>query len=336
MKTLVVLPNWVGDTVLALPVLEALAASDRQLAVCSRPHLSSLLQPLPAVETVVLRSSSDGETVRQIQSQTYDEAVILPNSFRSSWLAFRAGIPRRWGYSRLSLEGMLRAAILRPAVRQHRRRSHHQVEDYADLLSAMGVDLPEWTPRLQLSPKQLDNGRQLLARARLESDESPLIGLFAGAEFGPSKRWPWRRFIDFSRALRKHLPASRQVVIAGPKEVWLAVRIHQESGKIHPVLGPDLDLGHLATVLAQLDLLVTNDSGPMHLAAAVGTPCLALFGPTDPVRTRPVGEAHQVLHSDRWCSPCFRRRCPLLHQGCMKDITVDQAVERALRMLERH
>lgn len=337
MRTLVVLPNWVGDTVLALPVLEALTASDRQLAVLNRPHLSPLLESLPGVETVVPRGSSDNETIRQIRTTAYEEAVILPNSFRSTWLTFRAGIPRRWGYSRRSPEGMLRAAILRPAVRQHRPRSHHQVEDYGDLLTAMGVDLPDdWIPRLQLSPRQLDQGRQLLQRARLDTGKAPLIGLFAGAEFGPSKRWPWRRFAAFSRALRRQLPAGQQVLIAGPKEVWMAVRVHEESGKIHPVVGPDLDLGQLATVLAQLDLLVTNDSGPMHLAAAVGTPCLALFGPTDPVRTRPVGEAHQVLHSSRWCSPCFRRRCPLLHHGCMKDITVEQTVDRALRMLESH
>jgi heptosyltransferase-2 len=335
LKTLVVLPNWVGDTVLALPVLEALAASDRQLSVLSRPHLTSLLQPLPAVATVVSRNASDGDTVLQLREAAYEEALVLPNSFRSGWLPFRAGIPRRWGYSRLSLEGILRAFILRPAIRQHRYRGHHQVEDYGDLLAAMGVDPPtDWMPRLHLSPGQLDQGRQLLERARLASGKTPLIGLFPGAEFGPSKRWPWRRFAGFSRALRKQLPTSRQVVVAGPKEVWLAVRVHEESGKNHPVVGPDLDLGQLATVLAQLDLLVTNDSGPMHLAAAVGTPCLALFGPTNPVRTRPVGETHRVLHSDRWCSPCFRRRCPLLHHGCMKDIGVDEAVERALEMLD--
>lgn len=334
MKTLVVLPNWVGDTVLALPVLEALAASDRRLAVLSRPNLVSLLQTQPPAETVMPRDPSDGETIGRLRQAAFEEAVVLPNSFRSGWLPFRAGIPKRWGYFRWSPEGLLRAAILRPAVRSRRPRGHHQVEDYLDLLTAMGVDPPpDWQPRLRLSSDLLETGRRLLERTQLRRGRRPLIGLFAGAEFGPSKRWPRQRFADFSRALRRQLPASRQVLIAGPKEVWLAVRLHEESGKIHPVVGPDLDLGQLACVLAQLDLLVTNDSGPMHLAAAVGTPCLVLFGPTDPSRTRPVGESHRVLYSDRWCSPCFRRRCPLFHHGCMKDIAVDQAVEQTLKLL---
>ena len=114
------------------------------------------------------------------------------------------------------------------------------------------------------------------------------------------------------------------MIVAGPKEVWTAVRVHEESGHLHPVIGPDLDLARLAGVLAHLDLLVTNDSGPMHLAAALGVPCIALFGPTDPQRTAPAGSGHRVLTLDRWCSPCFRRRCPLLHQRCLRDITVEQ------------
>ena len=112
------------------------------------------------------------------------------------------------------------------------------------------------------------------------------------------------------------------------------MRIHEESGKIHPVVGPDLDLGQLASVMAEMDLMVTNDSGPMHLAAAVGVPCLSLFGPTDPRRTSPVGDAHRVLYTDRWCSPCFRRRCPLLRHRCMRDITVDEVARQGLEMLD--
>ena len=121
---------------------------------------------------------------------------------------------------------------------------------------------------------------------------------------------------DLARELRRRLPGMREAIFVGPKEVWLGVRVHEESGKLHPVLGPDLDLAGLAAAMAELDLLVTNDSGPMHLAAAVGVPCVALFGPTDRRRTAPAGESgagHTVLDRNLWCSPCFRRRCPLLH-----------------------
>lgn len=335
MRTVAIMPNWVGDTVLALPVLEALGRAGRSVSTLGRPNLRPLLDGQPGIADYLDRPSSNTETIHLLRRAGFEEAVILPNSYRSAWLVHRAGIPRRWGYGGWSPEQLLRRAILAPAVPDRRSKDRHQVEDYSGLLTAMGIDHPDpWKPRLHLSPEQTEGGRSLLARSRLDPDRAPLIGLFAGAEFGPSKRWPWRRFADLSRRLRKDSPGSSQIILAGPKETWIAVRIHEESGKIHPVVGPDLDLGQLATVLAKLDLLITNDSGPMHMAAALDVPCLTLFGPTDPRRTAPVGESHQVLYTDRWCSPCFRRRCPLLHQRCMRDITVDLVADRALGMLD--
>ncbi len=325
--TLVVAPSWVGDTVMALPVLDALAASGRRLTVLAKSNLAPLLALSPAVARTVARAATDEATVAALREVPCAEAVILPNSFRSAWLPWQADIPRRYGYP-----GGWRRHLLAPAVRRP-RGERHQVEDCRALLGAMGVELPpEPVPALSLAPERLAQGRALLARAGLGDEARPRVGLFPGAEFGPSKRWPLERFAELSRALRRQLPASRQLIVAGPKEVWLAVRLHEETGKLHPVVGPDLDLGQLATALSQLDVLVTNDSGPMHLAAALGVPCVALFGPTDPRRTAPLGPAHRVLYTDRWCSPCFRRRCPLLHHRCLKDIEAQTAVEALIEL----
>lgn len=333
-RTLVVAPNWVGDNVMALPVLEALAASGRELTLLAKPHLLPLLARVPAVDATLERGESDGETVARLRRVGAEEAVILPNSFHSAWLPWRAGISRRWGYRGRAPAWSFRWPLLRPGVRRPRTKGRHQTEDYRELLAAMGVPPPaSWVPRLEPSPAAGEEGRRLLARARLPTGDGPLIGLFPGAEFGPSKRWPWRRFVALSRELRRQRPQSRQLIVAGPKELWLAVRIYEETGKIHPVVGPDLDLGQLAGVLAQLDLLVSNDSGPMHLAAAVGARCVALFGPTDPERTAPRGEGHGVLYTDRWCSPCFRRRCPLVHHRCLRDLEAEEVAELCLEML---
>jgi heptosyltransferase-2 len=327
-RTLVLAPSWVGDTVMALPVMEALAASGRRLAVLAPPHLHPLLSLLPAVSQLVERRPSDGETVEAMRQAACHEAVLLPNSFHAAWLAWRAGITYRWGY-----RGDWRTLLLAPPVPKPRgRRPQHH--DYAALLSALGVSAPpDWTPRLELPTAVRGRGRERLLRARIDPDDGPLVGLFPGAEFGPSKRWPWRRFADLAHAVRRVQPGSRTVILAGPKEVWLAVRVHEESGKIHPVIGPDLDLAGLAAVLAHLDVLVTNDSGPMHLAAALGVTCVALFGPTDPRRTAPAGPGHEVLYTDRWCSPCFRRRCPLLHHRCLKDIGVGAVRDAVAELL---
>jgi heptosyltransferase-2 len=331
-RTLLVMPNWVGDCVMALPVVEALAAADRRVVTLAKRHLTPLLSLSPAVGETVERGADDAETIARLREARCDEAIVLPNSIRSAWLPYQAGIPWRWGY-----RGGWRAPLLRPPVPRPRdlrgRGRRPQIEDYRELLDALSMSPPaSWVPRLPRDPALLATGAERLQRAKLGGD-GPLIGLFAGAEWGPSKRWPWRRFADLATALRRQVAGARIVILAGPKEVWTAVRIHEESGKIHPLIGPDLDLRGLAAVLAHLDLLVTNDSGPMHVAAALSVRCVALFGPTDPRRTAPAGEGHRVLYTDRWCSPCFRRHCPLLHHRCLRDIGVDAVAAAALAVL---
>jgi heptosyltransferase-2 len=333
-KTLIVAPSWVGDTVLALPTIEALAASGRSLTVLAKANLLPLLRLVPAVRQTLERQQVEADTVARLRSEAFDESVILPNSFRSAWLPFRAGVPRRWGYRGRLPKWSFRSPLLAPGVAQPRLKGRHQAEDYRELLVAMDVPCPgDWQPRIHLSRESRTAGQALLERAHLDAVKGPVIGLFPGAEFGRSKRWPWQRFAELAHKLRRERPEVQQVLIAGPKEVWLTVRVHEESGKIHPVVGPDLDLGRLAAVLHHLDLMITNDSGPMHLAAALGVPCVALFGPTDPQRTRPYGEQHRLHYTDRWCSPCFRRSCPLIHNRCLKEIEVSEVATAALALL---
>lgn len=328
LRTLVIAPSWVGDTVMALPTIEALAAADRRVTVLAKRHLHPLLALAPAVKAMIAPASDPEETVELLRGALCHEAVILPNSFRSAWLARRAEIPWRWGY-----RGDFRALMLNPPVPRP-KGIRPQIEDYAALLEAMGVAAPaSWVPRIALAPRLRDEAASRLERAHLRSGDRPRIGLFPGAEWGDSKRWPAERFAELVGELRRRRPAAAPILVAGPKEVLLAVSIHERSGRVAPVIGPELDLGALAGVIAELDVLVTNDSGPMHLAAALGVPCVALFGPTDPRRTAPVGEGHRVFATNRWCSPCFRRSCPLLHHGCMKDHTVAAVADSVLGVL---
>jgi len=326
-RTIVYAPNWVGDTVMAMPVLDALTASGRQVDVLCKPHILPLVDLLPGVHRTLARGDDAG-TLGALREGSYDEAILLPNSFRSAWLTWRAGIPRRWGYRSGFRSALLEPAIDRPGT------EHHQIEDYSGLLQAMEVAQPEdWIPRIAIRDDVRSRGRQLLERAGVDPDAGPIVGLFPGAEFGASKQWPRESFEEAARGIRRRQPTAQLTILAGPKEVWLAVRLHEETGKIHPVIGTDLDLADLAAVLAHHRVLLTNDSGPMHLAAALGVRCAALFGPTDPDRTAPAGDAHEVLYVDRWCSPCFRRRCPLMHHGCMTELEVDDAVAAVERQL---
>jgi heptosyltransferase-2 len=327
---LVVAPSWVGDTVMALPVLDALAASERRVSVLARPHLHSLLRLSPAVSGLVERASSTAETIDRMLHGSFEEAILLPNSFRAAWLARRAGIPNRWGYRSDGRSLLLRPAVHRPP------RSLHQLRDYDQLLQAMGVAPVLSPPRLPLSPSAREQGREALKTTGVTlGTKAPLIGLFPGAEFGPSKRWRPENFARTAVSLRQLPSGAQPILIAGPNEKTLADSILQLAAQSFPLVGPDLDLAGLAGLLSQLDVLITNDSGPMHLAAAVDTPCVAIFGPTNPQRTSPSGPGHHVLSAARWCSPCFRRRCPLLHHRCMKEISVSHVLEATRKVLTR-
>ena len=327
-KCLIVSANWVGDTVMALPVLDTLAAAGRRLTVLASSHLHPLLVLSPSVHALLETGRSNGETIQRLRAGGFEEAVLLPNSFRSAWLVYRARIPNRWGYRGDGRSLLLRPAVHRPAVQAHQRL------DYDRLLKRMGTSPVRTDPEISVSEAATDTGHAALRRADVAIDDtSPLIGLFAGAEFGPSKRWRLDHFAETARILESPDFSARTIVLAGPGELSLANALSSKVGKNLPVVGPDLDLAALAAVLARLDVLITNDSGPMHLAAAVGTPCVAVFGPTDPQRTAPVGSSHHVLFTGRWCAPCFRRRCPLLHHRCMKEIGVGHVIEATRKVL---
>ncbi len=332
---------------MALPVLDALARSGRELVVLAKRNLHPLLRQSPAVGELLERQREDKDTVAALRAAGCDEAVLLQASVRAAWLPKQAGIATRWGYrGTVHAEALLRApfphvgrflswataaplrsALVSPAVPAPPTKRRAQIEDFRELLAAMSVPAPpSWVPRLELSEELLAKGRERLQRAQIDPAAGPLVALFPGAEFGPAKRWPWQRFAELAQGLRRDIPGCRVLIVAGPAEVWLAVRVHEESGHFHPVVGPDLDLAGLAAVLAYCDVLVTNDSGPMHLAAALDVRCVALFGPTDPRRTAPAGEGHVVLRRDLWCQPCFRRRCPLLHHRCLREISTADAL----------
>ncbi len=326
-RTLVIAPNWVGDNVMALPVFEALAESGRSLSILARPHLESLFGLVSAVDEVLVRDSSDAAVIRTVKSRGFEEAIILPNSFRSAWIGFRARIPMRWGY-----RSDFRGPLLEPAVKRPAGVGH-QVADYDVLLERLGAALPSGRPRLDLSEACLAAAEGVLGAAGLGSNPGVRkVGVFPGAEFGPSKRWPLDSFAELVRALLQR-PQVEVVIVAGPGEEGWAETVQGSAGHDAPIIGPSLDLGQLAGVLAHLDVLVTNDSGPMHIAAATGTPCVALFGPTNPTRTAPLGERHRVLYTNRWCSPCFKKRCPLFHQRCLRDLGVDQVLVAVTEIL---
>ena len=319
----VIAPNWLGDCVMALPVLRAIrrAHPEDPLAVLARGRAASLFRAEGSAGAVLERGSLL-QDVGTLRSGHFAEAWLLPNSFRSAVAPFLARIPERIGYATDHRSALLTRSPGEPD------RSAHQLRDYDGLLRSRGIEPDPGPPRLPVPPAAAELAREALERAGV-AGEKPLVLLCPGAAFGWTKRWPAERFGLLSDGLIARGYAC--AVVIGPGEEDLAARAGSTASNPLPVLGQDLDPIGLAALLAAARLAVANDSGPSHLAAAVGTPVVALFGPTDPGRTSPSGAPVEVLDRFVFCSPCFLKECPYGHE-CLREITVEMVIEAAERL----
>ena len=322
-RLLVRAPNWLGDAVLSLPAVRDLRRSfpESRLEVLARPWVAPLYGAVPEVDAV--RDSrgvaDDAAAVRG----AFDAAVLLPNSFASALAVWRAAIPERWGYAT-----DLRAPLLtrRPRVPAS-VRGRSQVYYYRAMLAGVGLDVSAAADASLRCPEEW----WARGAARLGDDGAAWIGLNPGAFFGPAKRWVPERYAAAGDLLARHTGA-RVAILGGAEERVLGEAIAAGMRAPARMLCGETTLPELVGVLSRLRLLVTNDSGPMHVAAALGVPVVAVFGPTDWRETAPVGARHRLVREPVHCSPCLLRECPIDHR-CMRRITVDRVADAALDML---
>jgi lipopolysaccharide heptosyltransferase II len=336
--------NWLGDAVMTVPAVQRLkqAHPQAQLVVLTASKLADLWRLHPDVSEVIVHESSNCPFVllrqtRELRQSRFDAAVIFPNSWRSALPLWLAGIPRRIGFRGHARAWMLTDALeestdyqTRPVMKPEAIRRlasgaspvldrpafKHQVHRHLQLAAVLGADPTPCAPKLQLGP--------LPPNACLPKDR-PLLALNASAEYGPAKRWPLDRFIAAAKMMIERRRV-RWVIIGGPKETDLGDQIAAALGEQHAInLAGQTTLLGLCHVLAQCRLLLTNDSGPMHLAAALGKPAVAIFGSTEPELTGPGGSRHVIVRRAPSCSPCFLRECPIDFR-CMTAITTAEVV----------
>ena len=324
-------PNWLGDAVLALPALAALRAaySGATLTVAAPPGVAALLREETSVrpDRVLDLPSGTRAAIAALRREAFDTAVLFPNSFRSAWVVWRAGIPERWGYATAG-RGWL---LTRRSPRPPRGSSRHHADYYRALVRGLDVPCPpDELPRVAPSARSLEAADRLLAQARFASDR-PLVGLAPGAAYGQAKQWPPARVAALVARLVREAGAAC-VVLGAAHDRATAREIESGLRRLAPDALPHVidlvgrtSLGALAGVTARTVAFVSNDSGAMHLAAALGRPVVAIFGPTDERATRPLGD-HDVLTAPAFCRPCLMRDCPIDHR-CMKRIPVDRVFE---------
>jgi heptosyltransferase-2 len=354
--------NWLGDAVMTTPALLRLRERfpDSHIALLGPDKLRDLWAGHPAVDAV--HSFAAGESPwsigRRLRGERFDLALVLPNSPRSALEAWFAGAKRRVGYARSWRSLFLTDAVparadeipmRKKSVEEVRRLvgqadaapaapvppGAHHIFQYLHLVAALGGSREPLPPRLFVG-----EGELAAAARRLPSGPGLWIGLNAGAEYGPAKRWPIERFVDAARSLHA-ATGSGFILFGGKADEPLTAQL--ASGIRHPASGIEVvdtagrtTLRELCALMKLCRVVLTNDTGPMHVAAAVGTPVVVPFGSTSPDMTgpgMPGDPRHGLVRSDAVCSPCYLRECPVDFR-CMKGIEMDRIVARVMDVIK--
>jgi heptosyltransferase-2 len=328
---LVIGPNWIGDAVMSTP---ALANLRRELPKATIDLLvprtiAPLFEEHPDVDRVLSRDDRQPWPKRLtwllgLRRQRYGAVVLLPNSLRAALYARLTGSPIRVGYA-TDGRGWL---LTHPVIPGSERDSLHQVEAYLRIVGALGIPIVERSPRLTPTVKAERAAERLWDANGLRREER-VLGVCPGAAFGPAKRWWPERFA----ALADRLIAEggwRVVFFGSAHESALVEQI--QALMLHDAVslaGQDT-LDAFVALATRCAVMITNDSGSMHIASAVGTPVVSMFGPTDPRRTAPMSATATVLRRNLPCSPCFRTTCPYANHPCMRLIEVDEVFRAVL------
>ncbi|MFH1066551.1 MAG: lipopolysaccharide heptosyltransferase II [bacterium] len=313
--------NWLGDAIMTMPAVCALAqqlSPNARLSILAPPKLHEVWKLVPNVAETLPATPNLFETARLLKKRRFTSAVILPNSLRSALEVFLAGIPLRFGYKGHARRFLLTSAfskIIPPSGIQH------QKIDYLQLMRLIGLDVSD------------EAGLPVVARPLPPSLSEPFLVVCPGAEFGPAKRWPAERFAEAADNIA--VARGWRVVLLGARaDEAQAAAVEKKIRAPHLNLAGKTTLAELVQWLAHARLVLCNDSGAMHLAALLRAPTVAIFGSTEPRLTGPLSPTVRVLREHVPCSPCFLRRCPLDFR-CMNNVAVEQVVRADEEILAR-
>jgi heptosyltransferase-2 len=323
-RVLVRIPNWLGDALLARPLLHALrrAHPRAELRAVGPASLLDLLPADPVADGWEPWPATPGERralIARLRAWRPEAALVLPPSFSSAWFAWRTGAPVRIGYAH---EG--RSLLLTHALRRPARGERHLSDEYLELGRALGLE-PCAAPSLPVRPAALEEARGLLRARGLAG--SPIAILGPGAIYGPAKRWSPERFATLAAALARD--GFRVLVCGARSDAAVCAEVAARSGDRALSLAGETGIALQAGLCASAALAVCNDSGLAHLAAAVGTPTVVIFGSTSSAWTAPLGARVRIVQRAPVCSPCFQRTCAIGYV-CLTAIAVAD-VERACR-----
>ena len=338
MKILIRATNWIGDAVLSLPAIRAVRGRfpEAELCVLARPWVAAVYEGEQAVDRILILHGAPGvrelraklRLAGELRRERFDLAIVLPNSFESALLLRLAEITRRIGYARDGRSILLTQAVATPETGSI---SRHQRFYYLELLRRAGIidELPLVSDiRFDGVEIARRRGEELLAARGVHL---PVIGVSPGAAYGGAKRWLPERFASAAGQVAEKTGAT-VLVFGSEAEQKLCGEVAAACGGLN--LAGQTTLRQFIDMTAACVAFLSNDSGAMHIAAALGIPSVTVFGPTDETATGPVGPGARVLREPVECAPCLKRECPIDHR-CMTRVSAEMVAAEALRVISR-
>ncbi|MBW2082386.1 MAG: lipopolysaccharide heptosyltransferase II [Deltaproteobacteria bacterium] len=338
-RILVRSPNWIGDVVMSIPAIENLKYNcpSAWLTVVAKPWVKALLENNPCVDEILLYDPRNGylakpksilKAAKSIRRGNYDTAVLFQNAFEAALLVWLGQVKYRIGYCTDGRGLLLNYGI--PSVKNPHRG--HQVEYYLNLLRCVGLKTPKGNPKLFLSAEQKEKARQFLSEYQINLNKAT-VGLGPGAMYGEAKRWPAERFARVADlAVEKW---SANILIFGSnKEKAIGSAVEQSMRHKALNLCGKTSLKEAIGLLSTCNFFVTNDSGLMHVAAALGVPTLAIFGSTDPTATGPLSEKARIIYHDVDCAPCLKPSCTKDFK-CMLSVQAEEVWEELAKLRKK-
>lgn len=333
--------NWVGDSVMTLPALRALrrVLPEAKITLVVRPGAKAIFADVNFVDEILIYDRRNAFSVigqvKEWRRRQFDLAVLFQNAFEAALIPFLAGVPLRLGYATEARQALLTHPLALPDWRS----SRHEVFYYLYVITALEQllfgtsEICEAVPdaSLQISDARKAEAENLLRTYGVHKGE-PVVALCPGSINSRAKRWPAE---DYAALADRLMDSQRQVLLIGSADEADVTR--EVTHRMHRppiVLTGKTSLDQITAVLSLVDLVVTNDTGPAHIAAALGRPTLVIFGPTNPLTTRPFAPEAEILRHPPDCAPCMLRDCPIDHR-CMTAITVDEVFEHSHALLKR-
>ncbi len=335
--------NWVGDAVMTMPALRELRRllPDARITLVTRSSTKALFSESNYLDDIIVYDRGRGSTgsffkqVRTWRKREFDLAVLFQNAFEAALIAYFARVPLRLGYSTQGRQLLLTHPVEIPAWHDQR----HEAFYYLNIITQLEVQLLGSSARMEQTPvfgltvseSRKENARELL-NSRGMSSARKLVALCPGSTNSRAKRWPAERYAELANKL-VDLMGVDIVLIGSPDEISVSARVSELMHSMPIMLTGRTNLDQVIAVLNIADLLITNDTGPAHISAALNRPTIAIFGPTNPETTYPLSPVAEVIRHPPECAPCMLRDCPIDHR-CMTAISPEDVFIRARVLLD--